>query len=377
MRTIFSIATPKLGGLDMLLPMFMQIKRTRPGIGIVLVFLESRPYKALTQDPFLFGEVSRVVDGMIHVNRDSNGTGLYGAIKTSVRFLPVLARMLVSPRLVLLHSRGIVSLSMKVLYGVTKLMGGRAYEHFSGLALTLGRTPDKKSEGGEGDGFLCFSANDAEYLRAMGRTRIHAMGYTRLFPAWIERVREMSGPMVAAECERLGLDPGADVAALFLGSTVPGLFDLFELEKWLESAVKTVDSALKGASILIKPHPMQDMEHLVRFLDGIGSGNVRVTHLHPCLLADRSKLVIAHHTSTIIDAMAVGTPTIQFQEFTEKWMKRHPEGSSFLRLGPLPAGSEKELEGRVAQVLAGDFTVPDIKKTLGHKENVAVVLGES
>lgn len=378
MKTIFSVSPPRLGGLDMLLPLFMEIKRARPKTKIVLIFLESRPYRDLRRDPFLFGEVLRVVADMVHINRDANGTSLAGKMKTLVRFLPVLARMFTSPKLVLLHSRGIISPFMKVLYGITRLMGGKVYEHFNGLALTIGRKPEKTiADSNEGDGFLCFSAHDIPYLRAMGRKRIHPIGYTRLFTTWLDRVREVGGSMVEAECERLGLDPSSDMVSLFLGSTVPGLFDLSELEQWLETAIKVVGRKLPEVSILIKPHPMQDLKHLNRFLEGMGAKNVRITHLHPCLLAEEAKLVIAHHTSTIIDALVLGTPTIQFQEFTPHWLKRHPEGSSFLRVGSLPAHTEKELEQGINIILEGSFTPPDVKKTLRHEENIAMVLGEA
>ena len=118
---------------------------------------------------------------------------------------------------------------------------------------------------------------------------------------------------------------------------------------------------------------MQDLEHLNRYLEQTGNPRVKITHLHPCLLASCSKFVIAHHTSTIIDALAMQTPVIQFQEFTDQWLARHPEGSSFLELGVSWARDKGELMAMVNRVISNRFSKPDIKNILHHKNNFEVV----
>jgi hypothetical protein len=266
---------------------------------------------------------------------------------------------------------------MKMLYRLTKIKGGRVYQHFESFALTINRKPRKtKPSGKQGDGFLCFSVHDIPYLSAMGLNCIyHPIGYTHLYRVWLDRVREVGVPIVEAECRRLGVDSGGDVVSCFLGASVPDVFSISETEQWLQSVVSVLRRKLPDSSILVKPHPLEDAEHLNCFVGGLGIEHIKITHLHPSLLAGRSRLVIANHTGVILDALAGGTPTILFQDFTPHWLEVHPEGSSYLRLGPLHARTEEKVEEHVEFILTRGFTVAGLEEALKHKKNIDVLLG--
>ena len=47
MKRIFSIAPKRLGGIDMLVPLYMEIRRIYPKTEINMIFIESQPYKDL------------------------------------------------------------------------------------------------------------------------------------------------------------------------------------------------------------------------------------------------------------------------------------------------------------------------------------------
>jgi hypothetical protein len=118
------------------------------------------------------------------------------------------------------------------------------------------------------------------------------------------------------------------------------------------------------------------MDHLIKVLERLGRANTGITHLHPCILAEQSHFVVTHHSTTTMDSLAFETPTIQFHEFTEQWLKVHPEGSSYLKLGPLWAKNEEELERCIEQIIRKSIEIPDIRKTLQHRENLAYIMGE-
>jgi hypothetical protein len=237
------------------------------------------------------------------------------------------------------------------------------------------RTGDQadKGNGACGDGALCFGPRD--FARAATHGSIHSIGYPRLYESWLERIRTVSRDYVKLELQGYDRPEEEGVVSLFSGSTVEGVFGKTEFEHWLKAAIRSVNREVEDSFILIKPHPMQDMDHLAEVLKETGASNVGVTHLHAGVLACRSRLIIAHHSGTILDAMSFGVPTIQFQELTPDWMERHPEGSSYLELGLLWARNENELDECIHRALSPQYTAPDLAKALGHRQDLTPFIG--
>lgn len=360
----------------MILPALMEVKRQEPSTGCEIIFIESKPYEDLCKSSFLFNEVTRIADRIDLIDKDARLTSdFFHKVIRTLKLLPCMVRMLASPRFILLHSRSLKSTYMKMLYFINRVMRGRTYEHFSGLSLTIGRLPDsKKSFFTEGDGFLCFGPHDRPFLEAMGKTKLFEIGYTRLYRHWLGRVRQVGPRYLIEELERLNMSKDRAIVGVFLGSTVPGVFEISELEVWLETAIKVVQRKIQEAVILLKPHPMQKMDHLNTYLAGMNCKGIAITHIHPTILAAGSKLIISHHSSTIIDGLSMKTPTIQYQDLTEHWMKRHPEGSAFLKLDPLWAQNEEELDKCIDIALSSQYVPPDIEGILGHREDISILL---
>lgn len=360
----------------MILPILMEVKRQRPSIKCEIIFFDPKPYEDLTKSPFLFDGVMGVADTIDQVYKDSDGMkGDLSKVSKGFKLLPVIIRMLVSPRFVLLHTRSLDSPKMKLLYFINKLMSGYTYGHFSGLPLNIGRVPlESQRSHDEGDGFLCFGPHDRPFLVAKGKRKLFEIGYTRLYRVWIDRVRQVGQRYMMEEFTRLSMFKRGSIVGLFLPSTVPGVFEIRELEDWLDTTIKAVQKKIQDATIMIKPHPMQKMVHLEAFLRGRAAGSLAITHIHPAVLAANSKLVISHHSSTICDALAMRVPTIQYQVLTEHWMRRHPEGSAFLKLKPLWARSEKELDRCIDFALSDQYIAPNIGEILGHNEDISILL---
>jgi hypothetical protein len=239
------------------------------------------------------------------------------------------------------------------------------------MALNL-RKDDQagKGNGACGDGALCFGPHDLASAAALGHGPVWPIGYPRLYGSWLERIRAVSRDYLRSELQRYDRPDDEEVVSLFSGSTVEGIFGKSEFEQWLKAAIRSVNREIDDGFILIKPHPMQDMAHLAEVLSEIEASNVGVTHLHAGVLASRSRLIIAHHSGTILDALSFGVPTIQFQELTPGWMEHHPEGSSYLELGLLWARNGNELDGCIKRALSPQYAAPDLSKALGHRQDL-------
>ena len=59
---IFSIIPPRLGGLDLIFPLFLKLKRQHPNIKIEIVFMDNKAYNDLSRDEFLYTEVKDCAD---------------------------------------------------------------------------------------------------------------------------------------------------------------------------------------------------------------------------------------------------------------------------------------------------------------------------
>ncbi len=375
MKTLITIAPLRVGGLDMLLPVFIKIKEAAPSTNIILVFLEISTYDELKKNPFLYGRYIAVVNSIVFLKKEQFRKSIKGTFTVGLNLSKFLLKLLLAPDVVVFQSRGLESPLMKMISYIVRKKRGRIYEHSNSLGFFDERKLKTKFTPDKCDGHICFSSDDVKYLKLEGKKKIHPIGYPRLYRDWKDLVIKVSKNELETESARLGLSLDARFVSVFLGSTVEGLFDLDELEQWIEVVLESIRSRLNDDIILIKPHPMQNMEHLEICLKKLNYKNVAITFLHPCVLSVGSKLVITHHTSTVVDAMAFKAPTIQFIRLTQKWLKRHPEESSFIKLGVLWAENEEEFAERIDEALSAEYSPPDIERGLRHKEDISFLIG--
>ena len=373
-KSYFVILGGRFGVVDVIVPVLNEIKLRRPDVKIYMVFWDERVYEHLLSNPFMHSEVERLTDGVIRLRFGKSG--IVGQVQSALRLRGTAFRMLFSPGFVLLHSQGVNSLSMRSLALLAKLVGGKCLE-FPRTFVPVGFRPmsEKIIKGSEGDGYLCFSERDMPYHRRKGRTLLYPIGYPRFFRSWINRIRQVVPLYLEKELDSVkeGFED-VDVVAVFMGSIVVGIWNPEEQEEWLEEVIGVLRKTVPNSLVLIRHHPTDRRDRIEAMLGNIGYSGARLTYLHPSILSSLSRFVVARHSSTILDAMAAGTPVIHYQKFTPRWMKVHPERSIFPKFGATLAQDEVELKDTVLRVLAGKITQPDIRKVLGHVENLDILL---
>ena len=380
MVIVFSIAPARLGGLDLLIPLFSALKEKAPFSKVHLLFLEERPLLDLKKNPFLEEQFKCVVDVKYLTKKNGTNNTLLEKIfnkclKFSTCFVFVL-RLASARNKVLLHSRLKRNRLSIIFHWINHVTGGRTFCHFNSMIMS-GDLSSSKRQRVEipCDHFLFFGPHDKTKLKEIGMVnRAVQIGYPRFFCRWQKSVKEAGVNYVSGELERYNLPRNSEIVSFFLGSTVEGIFSRQELENWLIHSLNVVRRKIPNAFIFIKPHPMQDMGHLERVIKATGLSRVGVTHLNAGLLASRSKFVITHHTSTILDAMCMKVPTILFLELTPEWLKVHPEGASYISLKPLWAKKPEELAKCVNAVLSSKYSPPDVLRALGHYEDLSFLM---
>ena len=80
MKYVFSVAPPRLGGIDMLLPIYMEMKRAG-SVNIELIFFDDLAFRQLKRDDFLFWQITECVDKISLLSKNKVKTSSNLAIK--------------------------------------------------------------------------------------------------------------------------------------------------------------------------------------------------------------------------------------------------------------------------------------------------------
>lgn len=180
-------------------------------------------------------------------------------------------------------------------------------------------------------------------------------GYPLLYPAWRELVAKSSF------CQEFVREAALEVVLFTRGET-PGrmpeenVVSHANLEVLLNDITSGLERSGKDWRMRIKPHPIQDLAVLANFASQ--RSKVEVTFEAPSLLAATTDLAIATYSSTVVDTLALGVPTIEYFFETQFFRKKHPTGSPFPAFGALMARNQAEFTDclQMALRLSGDFS---------------------
>ncbi|MDB2513383.1 hypothetical protein N9Y31_02610 [Alphaproteobacteria bacterium] len=90
----------------------------------------------------------------------------------------------------------------------------------------------------------------------------------------------------------------------------------------LRLTIKAVQSVAPDSLIVMKPHPVTDMNLLTDIINEFNGANIEVEYFHPGLLAKFADVVICNAFSTsMTDAHASGATTVEFSDYSSDMLK--------------------------------------------------------
>ena len=368
---LFSILPYRLGGLDMMIPLYLKLKELYPNLKIEIAFNDDKAYQDHFRDDFLRPEVKNWTD-KVHNLKPQMGGKIRNRFFSFLNALPLFAQILSARNPVLIHCGLEESPLIKWLSKAVRIRKGRIFTHFGSYNINIGVSPIDRVFGKvpDMDAFLYFGESDPAYLKNRQFPKLIQMGYPRLFSSWKEQVLNKSPELVKGELKKNNFSSDSRLVTVLLPSTIESLFSSRELKIWLKSVLRILRNEVPKDVIFLKPHPLQEMEIGEQVVDEIEDKNVKISFMHAGILSASSQFVISHHSTTIVDSMGLLIPTIHYQQFTAHWLQRHPDGSFCLKLNPLWARDEDELRKCIATALSKNYHVPKIEKILGHKDDV-------
>ena len=187
---------------------------------------------------------------------------------------------------------------------------------------------------------MVFNASHAQtVISKAGKARCVEMGYQLLFPAWHDLVAQSTYCRTYPRGTRLEV-------VLFTRGETPGrppeenVVPHANLARLFDDIVSALDDSGRDWHLRIKPHPIQDVD----FLRGLIADrtNIEIVYEAPALLAATADLAISTYSSTVVDTIAFGVPTIEYFFETPFFRAKHPTGSPFPALGAMEARTSAE-----------------------------------
>lgn len=375
MKHVFSVVPPRLGGIDMLLPIYLEMKRCG-SVNIELIFVDDFVFRQLERDDFLFAQVSNCVDRISfltkkNIKASSNPvTMFYRLLLGSLKLLGVLFRIINTHKPVMMHSGRLSSFLMRIFHQTIKFRRGCTVAHFNLMRLNVSKDKKKVNVQDDfGDIFICFDKKTVSSWDNLSKSKCIEIGYPRLYESWLETIRDNSKYYVQKHIKETAAQK-LPLVVVFLPSTVKEVFDDDELKDWIFEIVSCLSEHFDDALIALKPHPMQNLIHLGSVLKELNNPKCIVSFLHPGILAAEAKLVISHHSTSIFEALASKTPVIQHQNFTRHWLKRHPEGSFLLDFGHPWTKNVDDLMVELSKIKNNEWVQPAFVEYIGHRNSI-------
>jgi hypothetical protein len=229
----------------------------------------------------------------------------------------------------------------------------------------------KKPDVERADAVLAFNGAHGDVLLAKGYDPdvVFQVGYPLLYPEWKTLVRS------SVETTSPGSEPACRVTLFTRGET-PGrppeenVMPHETLRVILDDVFETLDRVCDRYQVRVKPHPIQDLKVLKEILGG--RENVEIVFDPPSVLAATSDLAVSTYSSTVLDALIFGVPSIEYLIENDFFRKKHPRGSPFPGMGALRANDGREFESCVRKALDPEYQVPDVSGALDHRMDLSV-----
>lgn len=376
---IFSLAPARIGGVDMLVPLFAEIRQMYPEAMIEIIFLETRIAQELSNRAQLKKDVHWASTRCTRLNWDDIQGGRVCRALKLFRILPLLLRILVVRKPVLIHSRMDQTGVVEILGRCVRLKGGAVLGHPHMQTVFFGRSNELSQKIRSNiNGWLAFGTGEGSVRPQFSDdVPIHIMGYTKLYPAWQKYLRVLSVDLLSRIIrESNSMDDNQRklslVFGVFSGSVVDEIYSEEDLRVFFDEVFGVLSKHYPGSQVLVKRHPMERSDVPRESASNASGLNVHFVDDHPGVVAASSSCIIATHTSAVIDSLGVGIPTILHHKFSSKWMKRHPERSSFLSLGIPHSTNSKTLKNAIDVQLGPKCVIPDIREILGHRVDLSV-----
>lgn len=196
---------------------------------------------------------------------------------------------------------------------------------------------------------MSFSARHERVIAPLaGAAQLFRSGYPILYPAWQELQSSITStaPLSPHEGRTCVLFTRGQAGTKTPESSVVSDDDCLMLAS---DVVRALRFRRESWRVIIKPHPQQATDRL-RAMFALDS-DVSFSDQSAGAIVKSADLVVATYSSTVIDAVAIGVPAIEYFCEKEFFRRKHPTGSPFIQFGVLPARNREQLADRISEAM--------------------------
>lgn len=329
----------KLITCDTIVPLVWEVLARRPGGKAVFVVTDRRTYEAINANIVLRNAIGEMGD-LLYLGRKSPGA--VAGVLHRLALLPRLSYWLMLAWLgqtTFLHFKALNQWPLRFLGLLapsrTLLVQGTPFGE-SELELKIANVIKPRSRplpAVTGQTILRFRDDWPVFHDPRNARRKHF----KLDPPfankeWLDHLGVVADRYLSTALAEANLDPASEIVACPLGSIAD--YDVFRGEgilwKLLEEIIEIVGETLPGLPLVIKPHPasIEQAKEIEALLAAHPKVKGMVSHLHPMVLATRARCAVSFaHTTTFGSMKALGVPTIEYTDYTDRVLEITGGGS--------------------------------------------------
>lgn len=389
---ILVINPQRIGHLDVLLPIVLQLRKDNPSIFLQVIYFEIEQFEILKRNKFLFEMIEKVGEAKFLKSPGKKGS-LVRKFFLSLKLFPALFKILRQDYVIYFQWKNINHIMSKCISLIVSMRGKTlTYQpmnnhyleemrrHFDEYGLPRTERVVRLRENqfrkkiDVGDSALINSVDSLNYFAMMGLSNFNIIGYTHLYPEYINYTHKYYLNHLITE---VPIDDPKNhiIYGIFVNKywgRWGGRDDSWFIEKFCE-VVESLIEIGDNPTILVRSHPTLTTDIIQKAIKRTKYNKIYETHLHPTIIGIASKAVIGLSESTSYHyVMGAGSPYIDYGGMRPENYVLFPEGSLNASYGTIVAVDKDELTEKLLNEALLNESVKNYKPLLKHKMNLSV-----
>lgn len=298
----------KLIGIDCVLPFAMQLKSEQPELAIHFVFLSAKDIPSVRQNYVLWNGLHSV--GKVSV-LSSLHSGFAGRLLAASRLLMLLLLLLRRPTVFFAYA-DLACFPLNWMVAACRAGKGLAVVHAKAIypfSDALRAEQCQKTDGRDmefrdsGDRFVLWHPKQLIDYLPFSRAPATILGTPRIYPAWLEYLASLEARdgIQDENGQRVNIGESQPIMAVFYTGwvVIPSLE--VPAEQQFRLFFDAVREVCPQAKILIKPHPISNMEKMKEQLSEFSDLDIAITYAHPQIVISKATLCVFGNGSSVFD----------------------------------------------------------------------------
>ena len=198
---------------------------------------------------------------------------------------------------------------------------------------------------------LLWHKNNIDLVKSIGYENLYMIGMTKFYSEWINYINQYNKSEKYSD----------KFVLIFTREPDHKYFMNFNIYKYLLlTSYNTVRKLLGDIKIVVKCHPRENTNYLNELISKNNLNNISVSIEHPAILSQKAYLAISFWTSAILDALSIGTPSVEYFKEPKDFRIVEPNGSMYKKYKIDSVDNENDLSGFITSVMEKRYNIPKI-----------------